>query len=121
MSLCLIKRLMVVLAAFALLSGAMASPGRAIAAQTGVVAAMAGDDCQAMKMPLPCQACKSVPGKMTSSDCAKMMCCDSLAGSVVQFTGSVAILGSVSIAYDEMPSALQGRLAKPTLFPPKAV
>lgn len=123
MSLHLIKRLMFVLAAFALLSGAMASPVRAVAARAGVVAAaMGNDDCLAMKMHLPCPAAKSGPCKMASSDCAKMtMCCDSLVGSAVQVTASVVALEYVSISYDESPTALRGRLAEPSLFPPKAV
>lgn len=122
MSLHLIKRLMFVLAALAILSGAMTSPVRAVAAQAGVVAAMGGDDCMAMEMHLPCPAAKSGPCKMTSSDCAKMMmCCDSLTLSAVQFTASVVALDYVSVAYDESPTAPRGRLAEPFLFPPKAI
>ncbi|HMA49262.1 MAG TPA: hypothetical protein VKP60_05880 [Magnetospirillaceae bacterium] len=114
---------MFVLAAFAILSGAMASPVRAVAAQAGVVvAAMGNDDCPATKMPLPCPASKSGPCKMASSDCAKMMmCCDSLVGSAVQFTASVVALEYICVSYDEIPTALRGRLAEPSLFPPKAI
>ena len=121
MSLHLVKRLMFVLAAFAILSGAMASAAGAVASQAGVVGAMAGDDCLAMKMHMPCTVSKSGPCKMASSDCAKMvMCCDSLTGAAAQLTASVVSLGYISVSYDEAPAALRGRLAEPALFPPKA-
>ncbi len=122
MSLHFIKRLMFVLAAFAILSGAMASSAGAIAAQTGVSAATANDDCPAMKMHMPCPASKSGPCKMTSSDCAKMtMCFDSQSGAAPQSTASLVSLGYISVSYHDAPAALRGRLSEPALFPPKAI
>jgi hypothetical protein len=121
MSLHLVRRLMFVLAAFAFLSGAMASPAGAVAAQAGVMTAIAADACLAMKMHMPCPASKSGPCKMASSDCAKMMmCCDSLTGAAAQVTASAASPEYVAVSYDELPAALQGRLAEPALFPPRA-
>lgn len=121
MSFHLVKRLIFVLAAFAILSGAIASPAGAVAAQAGVVVA-ASNDCLAMKMHMPCPAAKSGQCKMTSSDCAKMMMCgDGLTGAAVQFAASATSLGYVSVSYDERPAALRGRLAEPSLFPPKAI
>lgn len=122
MSLSLIKRLMFVLAAFAILSGAMASPVRAVAAQAGMAATMAGGDCSAMKMQLPCPAAKSEPCKMAASDCAKMMmCCDILPGTLPYPSASAIALGGYSpIAYGDIPSALRSRTAEPALFPPRA-
>jgi len=122
MSFHLVTRLMFVLAAFAILSGAMASPVAAVAAQAGGAAVTVNDDCPAMKMHMPCPASKSGPCKMTSSDCAKMMmCCDSLTGAALQSTGSAALLGYISVSYQDAPSALRGRLSEPALFPPKAI
>ena len=121
MSLPLIKRLMFVLAAFAILSGAMASPVRAVAAQAGMSMAVAVDDCATMKMGLPCPVSKSGPCKMAASDCAKMAaCCDSLPGTTMHPTASIEFLEYASISYDETPAALQGRTAEPALFPPRA-
>lgn len=123
MSLQSIKRLMFVLAAFAILSGALASPVRAVAAQAGVVAAAASDDCLAMKMGIQCPVSKSDPCKMAASDCAKMMmCCDSLSGAAMHPMASVpSLAGYAPISYEEIPAALRGRTAEPALFPPRAV
>jgi hypothetical protein len=122
MSLRFVKRLMFVLAAFAILSGAMASSVGAVAAQAGVVATMAGDDCLAMKMNMPCSVLKSGPCKMAAFDCAKMMmCCDGLTAAAAQFTASAVSLKYVSVSYEELTAALRGRWAEPSLFPPKAV
>lgn len=122
MPLHLIKRLMFVLAAFAILSGAMASPVRAVAAQAGVAAIQASDDCLAMKMHMPCPLSKSGPCKMSASDCAKMMmCCDAMPGTAELPTASAVSLGYVLVSYGDLPAALRGRLAEPALFPPRAV
>lgn len=121
MSLHLIKRLMFVLAAFAILSGAMASPVRAVAAQAGVSMAVSGDDCATMKMGMPCPASKSGPCKMAASDCAKMMaCCDGVPGTMMHSAASIEPLGYAPISYVENPPSLRGRTAEPTLFPPRA-
>lgn len=121
MSLHLFKRLMFVLAAFAILSGALASPVRAVAAQAGVVAAVAGDDCLAMKMHIECTVSKSGPCKMAASDCAKMMmCCDSLLGMISPPAASSGAFVYSPISYDESPAALRSRTAEPALFPPRA-
>lgn len=121
MSLHVFKRLIFVLTAFAILSGAMVSSAGAVAAQAGAMAT-AGDECMAMKMHMPCAESKSGPCKMASSDCAKMMmCCDSLTGATAPWTPSVMSLGYVSVSYDETSAALRGRLAEPALFPPKAI
>lgn len=122
MSLCLIKRLMFVLVAFAILSGAMASPVRAVAAQAGISMATAGDDCAAMKMGMPCPVSKSGPCKMTASDCAKMMlCCDSLSGVTVPPVALMTAFHPVSVSYGEVPVSLRGRASEPALFPPRAI
>lgn len=123
MSLHLIKRLMLVLAAFAILTGALISPVRAVAAQAGVSMIIAGDDCAAMKMGVPCPVSKAGPCKMAASDCAKMMmCCDSLSGATMHPMASVpSLVGYAPISYEEIPAALRGRTAEPALFPPRAV
>jgi hypothetical protein len=121
MSFRLINRLMVVLAAFAILSGAMASPVRAVAAEAGMIVATAGDDCAAMKMGTPCPASQSEPCKMTASDCAKMLsCCDSLPGAMMPLAAPVTAFDSLPVSYDALPAALRGRTAEPALFPPRA-
>lgn len=120
MSFRLIKRLMFVLAAFAVFSGAMASPVRAIAAQAGMTVIMAGDDCPAMKAHISCVDCKSGPCKMALSDCAKMMTsCDTLAGALGQPAEASMTLAYLPVSYRDTPFALQGRAAEPALFPPR--
>jgi hypothetical protein len=121
MSLHLIKRLMFVLAAFTILNGGMATPTRVIAAQTGVIAATASDDCLAMKMDLQCQVAKSGPCKMAASDCAKMMmCCDGLSGAMMFPAAPVESLGYTPISYHDISVALRGRTVELIFSPPKA-
>jgi hypothetical protein len=117
MSLHRLKRLMFALAAFALLSGAMVSPVRAVAAQA------VADDCPAMKMHMTHHVSTSAPCKMaTTSDCAKLTCCDSMPGTLAEpMAPALSSSAYVRVSYDEIRAALRGRVAEPALFPPKAV
>ena len=116
-----IKRLIFALAAVALLSGALVPPTRASAVSATVSATMAGENCMAIKMHMPCPASKSGPCKSAASDCVKMMtCCASLPGAEVPFVIWSAPLRYAAAAYHETPATLRGRAAEPALFPPKA-
>ena len=117
-----LKRLMFALAAFAILSGAMAAPVRAVAAHAAMTADAKDGGCEAMKMQMPCSPSKSDPCKMSASDCAKMtVCCDTLPGTEAQSVVPAEILDSVSISYGETSGAFRGRRTDPALFPPKAI
>ena len=121
MSFRLVKRLMFVLAAIALISGTIASPVRAFAAQADLaMVGAAGDDCMAMKMHLPCPVSKTGPCKMTASDCARIMCPAAAPGAMVLPVGIAMPVGYTTISYDHVSGALRGRTAEPALFPPKA-
>ena len=120
MSFRFVKRLMFVLAAIALVSGAMGGPVRAFAAQTDVAVTAVGDDCLAMKMHQPCPVCKSGSCKMAASDCARIMCSGNIPGTEAHPVTVVMAVTYTAISYDDAPEALRGRTAEPALFPPKA-
>ncbi|GEM_PF-4854676 len=120
MSFHLVKRLMFVLAALAILGGAMIPAGHAVAAPAGIDRASNCDDCPAMQMHLPCSSAKAGHCTMGASDCARMMACyDTQPGAMAQPAAEAVRFAFTPISYHDDSAALLGHPAEPALFPPK--